>query len=375
MKLQVLFVLLLVSALLVSGSSQAQDISNRPLLSRDEESGADPVASSPLALSGKVLVEGGADIMKDTVVVMDCGFGDRARTNVDPQGRFTLMLDDRESAKDVAWGHVRASSTTGCTLRAEAPGYRSSTLDVRGHETGVVEIGVITMVPVVTGPGSGGAIVSVASLAAPDSAKKEFERGQGQAKKGKWAAACDQFRKAIRVYPKYAIAWLELGRAQLHQNDLLGAEQSFQQAASRDSKLLPAYIELARLQSSQGQWKALAMTTASMVELAPESSASFWFLDSAANYNTQNLQRAQSSAERGLRLDQAHQVPQLEYLYGLIMGTRQNYSSAVEHIKTYLRLNPHANDSHEAQTRLSEFERLAAVQTREAPAQSAQTTH
>ena len=362
MKLQVKVLLLLASAFLVTNLSPAQQFPRDPRLAGAAPSGLDPVTSSPVALSGKVLVQGGADIMKDTFVILDCGTGDRARTTVDLQGRFTLMLDDRGAANDAGPGLGHAGAEwMGCTLRAEAPGYRSSTLQFGGHESGVVDVGVITIAPVAVQPGDGESTVSVASLAAPDGAQKDFQKGQGQAKKGKWAAACEQFRKAIRAYPRYAVAWLELGRAQLHQNDVLGAEQSFQQATSRDSKLLPAYIELARVQSSQGHWKALAMTTATMVELAPESSANFWFLDSAANYNLQNLQRAQSSAERGLRLDTAHQVPQLEYLYGLILGTEANYSSAVEHIKAYLSLSPRG-DIHQAQTRLNQFERLASAQ-------------
>ncbi len=364
LQVQVLVPLLLASALLSSIPSQSQKFPGDSRLSGAGPFGADPTSSNPVALSGKVLVESGADIMKDTVVVLDCGSGERARTNVDSQGRFTLMFEDHRSASDTALGQGGANGGwAGCTLRAEAPGYSSTTLDLGGqYESGVIEVGVITMAPSVAQPGSGAATVSVASLAAPDNAKREFEKGQGQAKKGKWAAACDQFRKAIRAYPRYALAWLELGRAQLHQNDLLGAEQSFQQAATHDSKFLPAYIELARLQSSQGQWRALATTTGTMVELAPESSASFWFLDSAANYNIQNLPRAQSSAERGLRLDTTHQIPQLEYLYGLILAGRANYSSAVEHIKVYVSLSPHANDIQEAQTRLNEFERLASAE-------------
>lgn len=206
-------------------------------------------------------------------------------------------------------------------------------------------------------------MVSAATLAAPEKAKKNFAKGQDQAKKGRWAAACDSFRKAIQVYPRYAVAWLELGRAQLHQNNINDAQQSFVSATTQDSKLLPAYVELARLQAAQQQWKAMARTTANLVELAPDTSAAFWFLDSAANYNLQNLARAEKSAERGLRLDKAHRVPQLEYLYGLILGTRQNYGVAVQHIKSYLQLSPSAQDAHEAQHRVAEFEKLASKQT------------
>jgi tetratricopeptide (TPR) repeat protein len=210
---------------------------------------------------------------------------------------------------------------------------------------------------------SGDFTVSVASLSAPANAKKEFQKGQEQAKKGKWAAATDYFKRAVQAYPRYALAWLELGRVQTQQKNLVDAQQSFQQAANQDSRLLPAYIELAKLQADQKQWKALAETTAKMVQLAPDASAMFWFLDSAANYNLHEYARAESSAARGLRIDKGHRVPQLEYLYGLILGNRQDYRSAVQHIASYLQLAPRAGDAKNAQQVLTEFQRLGSSGT------------
>ncbi len=363
MKAQLLVVVLPLALFFTPSSSTAQDLSPDPRARAAQLSSTEASDAHPVAFSGKISVEGGADIMKDVVVVLDCGFGDRARTNVDPKGNFTLMLNDAGSSSDSSWEQRRANTEwTGCALRAEAPGYVSTTINLEQHQSGMIEVGTIVMSPAGS-QSSEGFTVSVASLAAPENAKKNFAKGQDQAKKGRWAAACDYFRKAVQVYPRYAIAWLELGRAQLHQNDFMGAQQSFQSATTQDSKLLPAYMELARLQAAQRQWKALAATTANLVQLAPEASAVYWFLDSAANYNLQNLQRANSSAERGLRLDTAHRVPELEHLYALILGTKQNYALAAQHIQNYLRMSPHAEDLHDAQSQLAEFERLASAQT------------
>lgn len=355
MKVQLL-VALLSGVYILSANGQTQDFPAGTGSTRAQFSEMDPVDGHAVAFSGKVSVEGGADIMKDTVVVLECGFGERARANVDSKGYFTLMRNDGNAWHDAGWSGRRADAEwASCSLRAEAPGYQSSPLNLQGHQSGVVEVGTITISPVVTQTGTN-AIVSVSSLTAPGNAKKDFAKGQDQAKKGRWAAACDSFRKAIQAYPRYAVAWLELGRAQLHQNNVNAAQQSFVSATTQDSRFLPAYIELAHLQAAQQQWKDLARTTANLVELAPESSAAFWFLDSVANYNMNNLLRAETSAERGLRLDAAHRVPQLEYLYALILGTKKNYSLAVQHMQSYLRLSPHSQDSQDAQQRLTEFQ-------------------
>lgn len=369
MKVQLAVALLLCGSVFsLFARSQAQNFPRDPRLPETPSDEMTPANAEPVAFSGKVSVEGGADILKDTVVVLDCGFGDRARTNVDPKGQFLLMLDNGGRLDQSGERRGGASSELiGCTLHAEAPGYQSSALDVQGHQSGVVEVGTILMSPMTQQQGDASTTVSVASLAAPDKAKKDFAKGQDQASKGRWAAACDSFRKAIQVYPRYALAWLELGRAQLHQNDFNQAQQSFQQATTEDSRFLPAYVELAHVQAAQQQWQAMARTTANIVQLAPESSAAFWFMDSAANFNVHNLQRADSSAQRGLRLDAGHHVPQLEYLYGLILATKQNYVSAVQHIKSYLQLSPRAQDAREAKRRLAELEKLASNQTAHAP--------
>ena len=314
------------------------------------------------ALTGKVQVEGGADPIRDTSVVLECGDKVRASSNVDSHGQFSLILNGTRDP-DHGWNNSEIADPTlaNCRVYAQAPGYRSTAASLAGeHGKGIVQVGTLVLAPLSTAKiVAEDFTVSVASLAAPDKAKQQFEKGKEQEKKGKWAAAADYFRKAIQVYPRYAIAWLELGRTQIQQNNFAEAQDSLRQAATHDSKLLPAYFELARIQAEQKEWKALSETTGKMVQLAPDWSPMLWFLDAAANYNLHELARAESSATRGLRLDTTHRVPQLEYLYGLILGAREDYSAAVKHIRSYLQLVPNPVDGQNAQKALSEFESLA----------------
>ena len=165
----------------------------------------------------------------------------------------------------------------------------------------------------------------------------------------------------MQVYPRFALAWLELGKAQIRQNDFAAAQQSFQQAATHDNDFTPAYIELAKMAVQQQNWKSLAYATDRIVQLSPQASAQLWFLNAAAHFNLGNIAGAESSAERGLRLDPKHQVPQLEYLYGVILAGQQKYSDAITHIKAYLQLSPRAGDAQQAQQKLALLEKLAAA--------------
>ena len=53
----------------------------------------------------------------------------------------------------------------------------------------------------------------------PKDAQKAYEKGHEKATKQKWDEAQQSLGKAVQIYPKYAIAWYELGRLQLHKSE------------------------------------------------------------------------------------------------------------------------------------------------------------
>ena len=147
---------------------------------------------------------------------------------------------------------------------------------------------------------------------------------------------------------------------QATQNNFADAQQSFRQSVTQDSKLVDGYIELAHLAAKQGEWRELLNVTEHLVQTHPEV-AEFWFLNSAANFNLGDIDKAETSITRGLRLDSRHQIPQLEYLYALVLARRENFQAAAEHTAAYLKLSPKASDAPEAQKRLAQFQTLAST--------------
>jgi lipoprotein NlpI len=315
-----------------------------------------------VSVAGRVASDDGSAPAEKATVVLECGHEERARTSTDGRGEFIFSLTLIDSVPVRRFvpeppGFISAQSWSDCELYGDAAGYRSERVHMFGVPDGnVVQAGTIALHPLAT---ENSFAVSVTSLAAPDKAKRAFEKGREQEKKGKWAAACDYFKRAIEAYPRYALAWLELGRAQVKQSAFSEAQESFHQAVTQDSRFMDGYVELARLAAEQKQWKDLADATEHLVQLWPDSSPQYWFLNSAANFNMGDVQRAETSAARGLRLDTKHQVPQLEHLYATILASRQDYDAATEHIKTYLRLSPHADDAQAAQDKLVAWQKLA----------------
>ena len=322
-------------------------------------------------LIGKVAGEDNSPPSEPGDVILECASHIRAHAYSDAGGNFsvTVSVSDKSVASQALTNQEPRASTLSsgewvdCELYADVSGYKSEHLRLNQKpDSGTVNVGTITLHPASRAPGF---TVSVNSLAAPDSAKKAFAKGQEQERKGKWAAACDSFKRAIEAYPRYALAWLELGRAQAKQNSFLEAKESFHQAVVEDAKLLDGYVEIARIALQQQNWRDLKDSTERLLAMSPDSSPDYWFLNSAANYNLGNTQEAENSARRELRLDSKHQVPQMEYLYGLILARKNDYKSAAEHVSRYLRFSPRAADAGAAQKALADFEQKAQMAEKE----------
>ncbi len=265
-------------------------------------------------LMGKVAMDNGVASTDRATIVLECAGQTRAHTYSDGEGSFSLTIDiisDVPAAAHIQreTGVVSDQEWANCELYADLSGYRSERVhSFGGRDRGIVEVGTIVLHPLAQDHSFA---VSVTSLAAPDKARKAFDKGREQEQKGKWAAACDYFKRAVAVYPRYALAWMELGRAQVKQNSFAEAQQSFRQAVSQDSKLTDGYAELARLALQQQQWRELADITDRLLQVSPDSSPEYWFLNSAANFNLGNMKQAETSIGHGLGLDPKHQLSQM----------------------------------------------------------------
>jgi tetratricopeptide (TPR) repeat protein len=318
-----------------------------------------PGVTQTVTFSGKVMIEGGSAPPQKATVIVACADQELARVYTDGRGEF--MLNVAAPGKDpIGSQATQSTSLNNCELYSELSGYSSEHLRFFGDSsTGIVRAGTIILHPLTAQQSF---TVSAVSLAAPEKAKRAFQKGQEQERKGKWDAAAQCFKKAIQVYPRYALAWMELGRSQVQVNDLTGARQSFIRATNEDSRFIEAYMARARLALMQNQWSDVLDATDRILEILPDSSANFWLLNAAAHYNLGDLKDSETSALRGLHLDRRHQFPQLEYLYGLLLARRQDYKTAAEHIQVYLKLAPHASDAPVAERRMTEFEKLSESQ-------------
>lgn len=92
-----------------------------------------------------------------------------------------------------------------------------------------------------------GAMVSAVELNAPPKAKSDYEKGLEALGKGDLKNAGDRFQQAVQIYPKYGLAWSNLGLVRIRLKDEPGARAAWEKAIEVDDKLPSAYINLAAL--------------------------------------------------------------------------------------------------------------------------------
>jgi tetratricopeptide (TPR) repeat protein len=245
----------------------------------------------------------------------------------------------------------------GCELRAQLAGYDSQELEL-GARARLDNPNIGTILMRRLGPDEG-TTVSVTTLAAPKDARKAYEKALEAERKKKLPDAQASLEKAVTAYPKYALAWMELGKLQASQGQGDAARKSLQQSMACDPKFAPPYVEMAQLEYRAREWQPLADTTEKATSLDPFHYPLTFLLNGVANYNLHNLDRAEESVKRAQKLDVNHKIPQTFYLMGMILADRKNYAAAAGQVAEYLKLAPKAADAAEAQAQLAHLEEQA----------------
>ena len=326
--------------------------------------------------SGKVKLDDGGQLTDEAAIQSNCRGRIRTETYTDSKGSFSFQVGRAgeremagiaqaadssalESQMDVTMRHNLANDWRDCELQAMLPGFTSDVVQLAPHmqDFGNADVGTILLHRLEHVEGF---TLSATSAAAPPKAKKEYEKGRELQKKQKWDEAGRRFQKAVELYPKYAVAWLELGHIQKQKNERGEARQSFHQAVAADSKFISPYQELADMAVAERQWPELLDATGKLLKLNPVSFPQYWFLNAYANYSLQQLDAAEQGALKGLYVDPQHHVPKLEYLLGAILAQKHDYRGAAEHIRQYLLLAPNAPDAELARKQVQELERASA---------------
>ncbi|HVW09623.1 MAG TPA: tetratricopeptide repeat protein [Bryobacteraceae bacterium] len=330
------------------------------------------IATPPVAfLSGTVMTDDGSALPPNVTIQSVCGPVKRAMAHAADNGSFAFRWTTMATSFGDASQMVRSSgngsaSLTGsrsgsrgldplenCELFADTPGYSSSRASLynRAGES-AFDVGAIVIHRIAQ---SDGRTVSILSLRAPKQARKDFGKGMSLAAENRPTEAVASFEKALSLYPKYADAWLNEGKAQWALKRVEDARADFQRAMDLDDKLVGPWQELGFLSCAESKWEEALRYLDRAVRLDPVGAASPWYFSAIANYNLGRYDEAERGVRAELRLDHGKN-PQGVYLLGLVLIARQDFKGGAEALESYLSLAPSAPDAPAARRELGRLQ-------------------
>jgi tetratricopeptide (TPR) repeat protein len=369
----------------------------QPFPGQDQQRQPFPEMQRPIFLSGKVVLEDGTPPPDSVTIERVCNGIARPEAYTDSKGRFSFQLGQNmgvmqdacvSSADNTGFGGgfpgqqqqqrggfggqsrgISERDLMGCELRAALPGYRSEIVNLSGRRMfDNPDVGTIILRRLGNVEGT---TISMTSLQAPKDAKKAFEKAKDALKKKKADQAQKEFEKAVQLYPKYAVAWFELGMLAEGRNDVEGARKAYAEALSADGKYVSPYLQMALLSAKENKWQEVVETTDRVIKLNPVEFPQVYFYNSVANYNLRKMDAAERSAREAVKLDTSHRMPKAEHILAVILAEKQDYSGAAESLRNYLKFAPAANDAPKVREQLAEIEKLtggsAKVQTEPTP--------
>jgi tetratricopeptide (TPR) repeat protein len=356
--------------------------SNTGNLPGTQSPGTQPqLPTTPTFLYGKVAMADGSPLPNGISIVRVCMSSQRTIAFTDSKGQFSyqtgmmddsLMLGDASDAGGGPFYNPRNTTSNGrgagadqqaamsnCELKADLPGFRSDVIPMeRLRAFGNSDIGTIVLRRLANVEGTS---VSGTMFSAPSDARKSYEKGLQALQKGKLPESQKDLEKAVASYPKFANAWLALGRARLRQNQTEPARDAFHKALEADSKLVEAQVELGIMAARDKAWRDAVQYLDAALKLDPVDFPQIWFTDAVANFNSGNFDSAEKMAREALRVDPTHKNPQVDQLLGMTLAQKKDYAGAAEELRTYLKLAPTAADAASVKTQLERIEALAAA--------------
>jgi tetratricopeptide (TPR) repeat protein len=203
-----------------------------------------------------------------------------------------------------------------------------------------------------------GATVSVVSMLIPEKYWYAYERVDNALMRRDFRTAQKKLDRAISTYPNSAIAWCLMGTFHEEQLQLEQASSDYSHALSLDSRLLPAFLGLARIAFRQERWQEVTRLTDQMARIDPTAFPMGHLYSAAAFFNLGEFVAAERNARKFQSLDVGRERPQVYLLLGDILEREHNYSGAAEEKELFLTVVPDAPDANNIQQQIKALQDL-----------------
>jgi len=364
---------MIAAAAIFAGAAGAQPAGWQSLQTKDYE--------KVFYFSGEVRLDDGSAPPEPVAISRVCNGQSHFETWTDAKGRFGFQVtrgDYDSTQADAAQGDSPQTQLSkplsgggtqdtmpviaklrDCELQAVLAGYRSALINIAvKSRSDDGRLGVITLQPLSRATAL---TVSTTTLEAPADARKSYDKGVDAVAKQKWQMAAEEFGKAVAAYPKFAIAWYQLGLVRQRENDAAGAVEAWKRALASDPKYIRPYETLTTQADRSQDWVAAEAYSRDWIALDPEDFPGAYLYNAVANARLNHADAAERAALEGLRIDKEHRYPRLNVVMALLLiGKNQNVEAA-KYCRDYLALAPNAKDAAAVRQQLSQLEAAAAA--------------
>ena len=311
------------------------------------------------ALLGKLAVEGEPLPWEPLLVTVTCDGNVVYTTQSDAKGSFGITSLTLPGAVGKQGDPQRQMERhlEGCLVQSAVPGFHSTAVTITQRNLrDEPDIGTITLSRIA---GNAATILSHTTAVARANALKAFEKARSQMLQHDSGGAARNLQKAVESDPKFAEAWLQLGKLQAP-SDPKAAQDSFSKALAADPEFVLPYEQLAALAAQSGNWQEVLNNTNRAVQLYPEGTPQLWYLDALANFQIGKPDVAQASALKSLALDPRHSVLNTEQLLAVILAGNGDFKGALDHLRSSVEYVPPGPNSDLLKQQIAQLERRVA---------------
>lgn len=308
-------------------------------------------------LSGRFTLDDGSAPPERVRVELTCNSIARPQGWTDAKGNFSVQLgiNNPDELADLSYAKaveqppsgmaqavgappsidVIPRDLAGCELSGVLPGYRSKVVLLTGHRRlDSPDVGTIVLHRLANVEGL---TTSATTALAPATARKALDRATQAIKKRNPDEALKELKKAVEMYPKYALAWFDLGRVHESRKHFKEAAEAYRHSVEADDRYLYPYERLYILTASQEQWPQVLELTSRVIRLDPYDFPRAYYFSAIANLNLNDLDAAEKSAREAVKLDSAAN-PRAGYVLGVILARKQNLTEASDLLRAYLKV-------------------------------------
>jgi tetratricopeptide (TPR) repeat protein len=206
--------------------------------------------------------------------------------------------------------------------------------------------------------GENASAVSVRELTIPDKAREAYNKGIRQADADDWAGSVPNFRRAIKSFPAYYEAYSGVGVAEVYLQNWNEAEASFRKCIELSGgTFAAAHFGLGLILSHRQQFPEAEAMIREGIQLDPADARGHfslaWILHTMGR-----LPEAEQSAREAILYKPTFPDPYL--LLAQIHLDQGNFSSEIEDLEGYLKVDPHGPLSARARAAFADAERSLA---------------